>query len=171
MFVGGAPGVCLAIFFFGRVDGSTFQVGFGLFLATYSAVMLWRPCNVLRGMLSAPQQGAVGFMGGMVGGFTAMPGAIPVIYCDLRGVSIEVQRATVQPFILGMLLLALSLFLAQGDIGSEVVSKLLFAMPALAAGIIVGLVMFRAGPRCTVPARRPLPSARHGLRDGCLSSA
>jgi hypothetical protein len=78
-----------------------------------------------------------------------MPGAIPVIYCDLRGVSIEVQRATVQPFILGMLLLALSLFLAQGDIGSEVVSKLLFAMPALAAGIIVGLVMFRAGPRCT----------------------
>lgn len=146
MFLGGACGVSLAIFLFEGVDGSTFEVGFGLFLAIYSAVMLWRPSNLLKGALSAPHQGAVGFVGGVVGGFTAMPGAVPVIYCDLRGVSKEVQRATVQPFILVMQVLALSLFLAHGDIGGEVVTHLVFALPALAAGIVIGLMMFGRVP-------------------------
>jgi uncharacterized membrane protein YfcA len=146
MLLGGACGVSLATFLFEGIDGSTFHVGFGLFLATYSAVMLWRPHNLLKGVLSGPQQGAVGFLGGVVGGFTAMPGAIPVIYCDLRGVSKEVQRATVQPFILGMQVLALSLFVAHGDIGREVVIHLVFALPALIAGIVIGLVMFGRVP-------------------------
>src|SRR3984893_11723822 len=34
----------------------------------------------------------VGFAGGLVGGLTAMPGSLPIIWCDLRGVSKEHQR-------------------------------------------------------------------------------
>ncbi len=75
-----------------------------------------------------------------------MPGAVPVIYCDLRGQSKEAQRALVQPFILGMQVLALALFLAHGDIGQEVVDDLLLALPALAAGVMVGLVLFGRVP-------------------------
>lgn len=31
-----------------------------------------------------------------------MPGALPAIWCDVRGIAKERQRGLVQPFILGM---------------------------------------------------------------------
>jgi uncharacterized protein len=146
MLVGGAAGVALAIVLFKRVDSATFEVGFGLFLALYSTVMLWRPQGVWTGASSRTQDTAVGFAGGMVGGFTAMPGAVPVIYCDLRGLSKECQRATVQPFILAMQVLALTMLVLDGDIGGEVVISLFFAFPALAAGVALGLALFGRVP-------------------------
>jgi uncharacterized protein len=146
MIAGGGLGVALAVFLFRGLDAGTFQVGFGLFLAMYAAVMLWKPTNKLVGATTRAQETAVGFAGGMIGGFTAMPGAVPIIYCDLRGVPKEVQRATVQCFILAMQVLAIGLFAVSGDIDGEVVNHLVQALPALGAGVAVGLILFGRVP-------------------------
>jgi len=42
----------------------------------------------------------VGFAGGLVGGLTAMSGAVPTLWCDLHGLSQLEQRGIVQPFML-----------------------------------------------------------------------
>ena len=55
------------------------------------------PANL--GLISPAQNGVAG---GVVGGLTAMPGALPTNWCDLRGVAKEVQRGEVQPFIAAM---------------------------------------------------------------------
>jgi uncharacterized membrane protein YfcA len=86
---------------------------------------------------------AVGFAGGLVGGFTAMPGALPVIWCELRGVAREQQRGIVQPFILGMQVLAVAMLaMRPGVIRGELLRYTLLALPALAAGVILGLFLF-----------------------------
>ena len=146
MLAGGAAGVSLAILLFAGINARAFQTGFGLFLAIYSLFMLWRPHLMLKDVSTPARDIVVGFAGGVIGGFTAMPGAVPIIYCDLRGCSKEVQRATVQPFILAMQVLAITLFFVHGDIGDEVIGGLLLATPALAAGVAVGLLLFGRVP-------------------------
>jgi len=146
MVFGGALGVTLAVFLFQGLDAQTFQIGFGAFLVLYAAAMLWRPTNRLAGSTTPAREAAVGFVGGVVGGLTAMPGAIPIIYSDLRGVSKEVQRSTVQSFILAMQVLAVALFAGNGAIDWAVTRDLVLTLPALGAGIIVGLTLFGRVP-------------------------
>jgi uncharacterized membrane protein YfcA len=84
MLIGGVLGVPLAVFLFHAIDAHSFQIGFGLFLTVYAATMLVRPSAYLR-IPAHPRPEAAVVLGGVVGGLTAMPGAMPVLYCDLRG--------------------------------------------------------------------------------------
>lgn len=52
---------------------------------------------------------AVGFIGGVIGGFTAFPGCAVVIWAVLTGMPKREQRGIVQPYILCMQVLALSI--------------------------------------------------------------
>ena len=146
MLAGGALGVPLAIMLFNSMDGNALQIAFGLFLATYATVMLLRPCARVRIASSRSRDATAGFLGGFVGGLTAMPGAVPVLYCDCRGVSKEAQRTTVQPFILAMQVLALLLMGMNGHLNGEVAELVIKAMPALALGIAAGLFLFGRVP-------------------------
>jgi uncharacterized protein len=146
MLAGGTLGVPLAVLLFQRIDAHTFQIAFGVFLAAYAILMLLRPCTFFRIGAHRGHEVAVGFLGGLIGGLTAMPGAVPVLYCDCKGVSKEVQRATVQPFILAMQVLALVVMAVQGQIDGGVARLVTLALPGLALGIVVGLVLFGRVP-------------------------
>jgi uncharacterized membrane protein YfcA len=142
LLAGGAIGVPLAVFLLRRIDADAFQLAFGLFLASYALLMLLR-----RARVCVPRGGklcevTVGFLGGVVGGLTAMPGAIPVLYCDLRGQGKEAQRALVQPFILAMQIFALTVMALSGDIDRATIGLAATALPALAAGTFIGLLLF-----------------------------
>jgi uncharacterized membrane protein YfcA len=60
----------------------------------------------------------VGLLGGVVGGVSAAPGTVMVIWANLLGLNKEAQRATVQPYILAMQLLSLLLFVIRGGVFS-----------------------------------------------------
>ena len=139
---GGVLGVPIAVSLFHLVDAEVFRRFFGGFLATYSTYMLLRPRLILfqGGTISNT---AVGFAGGVVGGFTAMPGALPTIWCDLRGVAKEAQRGMVQPFIATMQGLALLMFLSRPEkLPEHLFVNVLISLPGLAIGTFVGLKMF-----------------------------
>ena len=90
------------------------------------------------------QQAFVGAVGGLVGVFTAMPGAIPSIWCELRGCSKDEQRGQVQPFILGMQILTLMLLTpAPAGVPRDFWYQLAMALPALLAGSFLGMQAFR----------------------------
>ena len=140
--IGGIFGVPLAVALFHFIDPEVFRRGFGAFLASYAAYMLFRPRLVLiqAGPISNT---AVGFAGGMVGGFTAMPGAVPTMWCDLCGVSKDAQRALTQPFIAAMQVIALLLFLLRPEkLPEQLLVDALISLPGLAAGTFVGLKLF-----------------------------
>jgi lysylphosphatidylglycerol synthetase-like protein (DUF2156 family) len=72
-----------------------------------------------------------------------MPGAVPTIWCDLRGMPKGDQRGLVQPFIAMMQLFALLLLLGHHGLSTKVVLDLAISLPALLAGTLLGILAFR----------------------------
>jgi uncharacterized protein len=141
--MGGALGIPPAIYLLHHADTWTFRVGFGVFLVAYAAYMFFRPgAAYLCDVQSRLRDAAVGFAGGVIGGLTAMPGALPTIWCDLRGLAKDHQRGLVQPFIATMQCASLALLASAGGIPSRVLLYLVVALPALVAGTALGIILF-----------------------------
>jgi uncharacterized membrane protein YfcA len=144
MMIGGAAGVPIAMYLLTLVEARAFRAAFGTFLVSYALYMLARPAAKAVVAACYPvAHSAVGFAGGFLGGLTAMPGAVPVIWCDLRGVPKERQRALVQPFILGMQVLALvTLACIPGAIHRDLAMDVMLSLPPLAVGTCAGIMLF-----------------------------
>jgi uncharacterized membrane protein YfcA len=143
LIAGGALGILPALYLLQHIDARTFRIGFGLFLAAYAATMLFLPA--IAAVRDAPgrlRDAAVGFGGGLIGGLTAMPGALPAIWCDLRGMPKDQRRGLVQPFVVAMQVFALALMLSHNGLPAMPVAHLTFALPALFAGTALGVVLF-----------------------------
>ena len=141
---GGLLGVMPALYLLNHVDATTFRIGFGVFLTGYAAIMLFRPRIAAASPASTGWRLAIiGFGGGLSGGLTAMPGALPTMWCDLRGMPKDQQRALVQPYILALQLFALTLMLVQDMFTRQALINVAYSLPALSAGVAVGIVMFR----------------------------
>jgi uncharacterized protein len=144
LILGGAAGVPIALYLLTMIDARTIRAAFGIFLVSYALYMLVRPAARMVIEACNPfTPSAVGFAGGFIGGLTAMPGAAPMIWCELRGVPKEHQRGMVQPFILGMQILAVVMLLCiPGAIHRDLFTDVVLALPALAAGTFIGVRMF-----------------------------
>jgi uncharacterized membrane protein YfcA len=141
--VGGLLGVPIAVWLLQAADTRIFRAGFGLAIACYAAYTLFRPVLSRRLHMNVGRSALIGFGGGFVGGLTAMPGAIPTIWCDIHGVPKTEQRALVQPFIAAMQVFALVLMLLQNDLSATVVGEFVASIPALLAGAALGIFAFR----------------------------
>ena len=145
LIAGGLIGVLPALYLLHHVDTAVFRIGFGAFLVIYASYMLFRPVvTVASAVPGALRHAMVGFGGGLVGGLTAMPGALPTIWCELRGTSKDQQRGLVQPYIAAMQLFALAImFSHSGSFSAQTLRDLASLLPALAAGVALGLIMYR----------------------------
>ena len=144
LIISGALGVLPALYLLHRVDAQIFRIGFGAFLIVFAAYMLFRP--IVIGGTSVPDRvrdAVIGFGGGLIGGLTAMPGALPTIWCELRGMPKDQQRGLVQPYITAMQLIALAVMLSRNSLSSQAFVNLTLSLPALAAGAILGVILFR----------------------------
>ena len=140
---GGLLGVPIAVWLLQVADTKTFREGFGLLVAFYAGYMLFRPSLSYLQQMNHSRNALVGFGGGLIGGLTAMPGAIPTIWCDMHGVPKNQQRGLVQPFIAAMQIFALGLLLVRHDLSSKVLVDLALSIPALLAGSVLGILAFR----------------------------
>jgi uncharacterized protein len=61
----------------------------------------------------------------------------------MRGLSKTQQRGLVQPFIAAMQIFALALMLSRNDLSSKVLIDFAISLPALVAGTMLGILMFR----------------------------
>jgi uncharacterized membrane protein YfcA len=106
--------------------------------------MLCRPSLTYLQQMNQSRHALVGFGGGLIGGPTAMPGAIPTIWCDMHGVPKNEQRGLVQPFIAAMQIFALGLLMVRHDLSPKVLVDLALSIPALLAGSALGIFAFRS---------------------------
>jgi uncharacterized membrane protein YfcA len=142
LIVGGLLGVPLALWLLHNTDSRTFREGFGIMVALYAGYMLFRPA-IGYGRLPEGRNALVGFGGGLIGGLTAMPGALPTIWCDIHGVPKQQQRGLVQPFIAAMQISALAMMLVHRDLSMKVATDVVLSAPALLAGSWLGIFAFR----------------------------
>jgi len=144
LLIGGAAGVPIALYFLTLTNAHVFRILTGIFLVIYAIYMLTKPgFGMVRQAASPVIRTIVGFAGGLIGGLTAMPGSLPIIWCDLRGVSKEQQRGEVQPFILTMQAFAVTLLISRpGTLHPNLLPLLPLAIPAVVAGTLVGILLW-----------------------------
>lgn len=139
--VGGFAGIPFGAALLKAFDPRIFAAGFGLFLICYSVYMLFRPNFVVRGP-SRYAEVAAGFAGGITGGATAFPGAIPAVWCSMRGLTKLEQRGIVQPFILLMQIATLAYYSKLGILASATLTTYFWCAPGVILGTWLGLHFF-----------------------------
>jgi uncharacterized protein len=144
LMTGGLAGVPIAVWLLQNTDTGTFREVFGAIVALYAGYMLCRPSLTYLQQMNQSRHALVGFGGGLIGGPTAMPGAIPTIWCDMHGVPKNEQRGLVQPFIAAMQIFALGLLMVRHDLSPKVLVDLALSIPALLAGSALGIFAFRS---------------------------
>lgn len=154
--IGGTLGMPAGLAILTAFGARTLTVALGLLLVGYSIWSLLKPA-ALRFHDQAPslrRSLLVGAAGGVIGGFSALPGAALVIWNGLTGVGKEAGRALTQPFILWMQLVGLALLLATRPQLFDAASWTLFglALPAALLGNVVGVAIYRK--TCDIGYRR-----------------
>ncbi|MBV8839193.1 MAG: sulfite exporter TauE/SafE family protein [Alphaproteobacteria bacterium] len=140
--IGGGVGLPIGLLLLRSADTSWFRLGFGIFLIGYATFMVLKPSFSALGALSSRCYAMlVGFGGGVVGGLTAMPGAVPTIWFDLQGRTRQEKRGLLQPFIMAMQALSLPGFFLMKDNALDA-SLVVTAIPALAAGTLLGASLY-----------------------------
>ena len=139
--IGGTLGIPLGAKLLETLDVHAFALAAGVFLICYGAYMLLSP------RIAIPRNNrlidvAAGFLGGIIGGAIAFPGAIPTILCDTRGLVRHEQRGITQPFILYMQIATLLYFVKFGMMTSDIAVTFLWCVPAALGGAWIGLHFF-----------------------------
>lgn len=118
--LGGFFGIPLGLWVLSNLNSNLLCALIGLMIIAYSLWMILSPSGSRSHPLQRTLSGAlfVGLLGGTIGGCCASPGSAMVIWSNLLGLNKEQQRATVQPFILAMQLMALLIFTLRGGVFS-----------------------------------------------------
>ena len=142
---GGLVGAPIGLVALQALPTRTFAGGLGLFLIIYSALVLLKSDNLRIRLSGWKPAMAVGAAGGIVGGFSAFPGSMPVVYMALRGMSKAEIRGIAQPYILALQLVSLSILALTHLAIFNVQFWLLWALtlPAVLLGSSIGVVLYR----------------------------
>ena len=143
--VGGVFGIPAGIWVLLNLNARAYATALGGVLFLYGTYMLFRKPILLRRRCVAADL-AAGFLGGLMGGFAATPGAAVSVWCGMKGWDKVAQRAVFQPFILIMQVLTLLIIVAYRRQGMSAVGfppTALFCVPAGLAGTWFGLAWFR----------------------------
>ncbi len=139
--IGGAVGIPIGAALLTYVNPDYLRIGVGVLLMAYSSYSLARPHLKPMHAGFAVETG-VGVLNGLLAGITGLAGPVITIWCQLRGWPKDTQRAIFQPVILAAFAMtAISLGFA-GAVTADLVKLYLYGLPALAAGLWLGLKLY-----------------------------
>ena len=135
---GGLLGLPLGLWLLPRLDVPLFKALLGALLVTWCPAMLAAarlPRVAAGGRLG---DGFAGAAGGMLGGLGGFTGAIPTLWCLLRGFEKETQRAVIQNFNLTMLAVTFASYLASGIVTRPMLPMFAVVAPAVLLPVLLG---------------------------------
>ena len=140
--IGGLAGIPVGVAILPLLDVTLFKLAFGALLVVICPIMLLgnRLPQVRAGGRVA--DGAAGFIGGVLGGIGGVSGAIPTLWCTLRGMPKDQQRAVIQNFNLGMLGVTLATYIGTGVITTATLPMLAIVLPAMLIPTLLGAKLY-----------------------------
>lgn len=139
---GGVLGVPLGIWLLPRFDVPLFQTCLGVLLAVWCPLMLMseRLPPVRWGGRKA--DAVIGGIGGVMGGIGGFAGVVPTLWCTLRQMPRDQQRAVIQNFNLAMQVVAFTLHVGSGNVHWDMVPLLALVAVAVLAPVLLGSKLY-----------------------------
>ena len=145
--LGGVIGVPFGLAVLHSLPTSTLMAILGGFLLAYAAYSILKP-ESLRVSLNGNWfvSSLVGVAGGVIGGFTAFPGAAVVVWVGLRGLPKSESRSIVQPYILSLQLVSIAFLTVQHPetFDSEYWMLLGITIPIVLPCTLLGVNLYRS---------------------------
>jgi len=140
--IGGLLGLPLGLLLLPRLDVMVFKAFLGTLLVIWCPAMLFSTQlpRITRGGRIA--DGFIGAAGGVMGGLGGFTGVLPTLWCTLRGMDKDAQRAIVQNFNLSMLLVTFGSYLATGIITTATLPYLAIVAPAMLIPSLLGARLY-----------------------------
>jgi len=145
--LGGLVGVPIGLAILHSLPTSTLMAIFGGFLIIYAAYSILKPQTMhvpFKGNWFAAS--LVGMVGGVIGGFTAFPGAAVVVWSGLRRLPKSESRAIVQPYILGLQLVSIAVLAVQHPetFGRTYWTLLVITIPIVLPCTLLGVNLYKS---------------------------
>lgn len=139
---GGVVGIPIGVALLPHLDVVLFRVLFGGLLVTWCPVMLMarRLPHLKAGGRWA--DGVVGATGGVMGGLGGFTGAVPTLWCTLRGFDKDAQRAIIQNFNLAALAMTMASYLASGVVTRDMLPMFAIVAPAMLLPALLGARLY-----------------------------
>ena len=135
---GGLVGVPIGVAVLPHLDVPMFKLVLGLLLALWCPVMLLSPRLPRIAHGGRVADGVVGVAGGIMGGIGGFTGAIPTLWCTLRGFDKDVQRAVIQNFNLAALVVTMASYFATGIVTRDMLPMFAIVAPAMLVPTLIG---------------------------------
>jgi uncharacterized membrane protein YfcA len=135
-------GIPLGMLLLPQVDVQVFKAFLGTLLAIWCPAMLFSaqlPRITHGGRIADALVGTGGGIMGALGGFT---GVLPTLWCTLRGMDKDTQRAIVQNFNLAMLLVTFATYVATDIITTATLPYLAIVAPAMLIPSLLGARLY-----------------------------
>jgi uncharacterized protein len=145
--LGGLIGVPVGLKILHSLPTSTLMATFGGFLIVYATYSMLKPESLYISRNSGWVAAClVGVVGGIIGGFTAFPGAAVVVWSGLRRLSKAESRSIVQPYILGLQLVSLAMLAAQHPetFGPTYWALLVITVPIVLPCTLLGVNLYKS---------------------------
>ena len=143
--IGAFIGLPIGVWSLDYVEPAQVKLAVGVFLAGYSIYSLY---FLFRGNIAKITidnrfaDGAVGVIGGVMGGIAGLSGPAPLIWCQLRGLAKQVQRGLYQPYNAIILATAVAVHAFYGRVDGEVGWAFLISIPATVIGSWIGTMLY-----------------------------
>lgn len=138
---GSLAGVPLGAAMLAVVDPTAVRFGVGVVLVFFSTYNLFKPA--VKPIRAGPVvDTGVGILNGLLGGLTGLGGVVITIWVQLRDWPKDMQRTVFQPVIFATMSITAVTYGLRGAFTLEVGKLFLLGLPALAAGLWVGLKLY-----------------------------
>lgn len=141
MLAAGALTTPLGVALLVHIDAKLHAAVLGTIVTGYGTYMLLRrQTHAVKG--TAWRDALAGAIGGVVGGLSSAPGLAVTIWCSMRDLDKEQQRAIYQPYILAMQLVTVTCLLLNAPLQADALRDASF-VPFALLGAMVGFALYR----------------------------
>ncbi|KJK24344.1 permease [Burkholderiaceae bacterium 16] len=139
---GGVLGIPVGVAILPALNPAVFKTCLGGLLA------IWCPLMLMSGQLPRIRfggrvaDGVIGAAGGIMGGIGGFTGVIPTLWCTLRGLAKDEQRAIIQNFNLATLAVTMATYVGTGIVTRDMLPMFLVVGPAMLVPSILGARLY-----------------------------
>ena len=132
--IGGFVGIPLGTWLLPKLDIVLFKAVLGALLVVWCPFMLFARHLTKITVGGRAADGVIGLIGGVCGGLGGFSGALPTLWCTLRGMEKDAQRSIIQTFNLAMLGTTMLSYVVAGMVTREMLPMFGIVLPAMRLG-------------------------------------